>query len=540
VECPLKYRVINNGDPLPTRHAESILVPVQGNQTVILEPIGSESMPLTYKAILPLIQAVEAPASGTTQSGVWKIRGYASEYDPARNIENIKSIQLILDDDEVHYFFPLVTMGKAHTAFATAHPEYKQPNAGFEIELNTASLPMGVHQFKLRFNRVNGAPTVIQALVSITIAAPPVDQPQLPIKYNLDTPASGASVADILTVEGWVLEPHPQGLAPNGNGNIAYVEALLVGGPINTSIGVFNGPTWKYRADVAATFPQYNNGNSGFVIQYDLNQLPNVNTTTFNLVLRIYRHVGGMIEMGRAFNMTTQTSGVVEAVPPAQESRPPTAPVPTGNYRTKVGGVNIKTAADYAAPNIRTVAAGYVYQAIQQINSVWMKVRCPDGLEGYTDIPSSQFMAYSGDMLADSILAFGDNYLGVTYKFGAAPYNASTNPHFDCSSFCQFVAKNFGVTIPRGSGDQAEKYNPKLSREQLRKGDFMYFSVSSRPDDYSNGVAHVGIYAGDNRILHTYSVNGGPVMFMTLTTSWWGRFKWGARWITPNGDGYIH
>ncbi|GGD63762.1 C40 family peptidase [Paenibacillus nasutitermitis] len=112
---------------------------------------------------------------------------------------------------------------------------------------------------------------------------------------------------------------------------------------------------------------------------------------------------------------------------------------------------------------------------------------------------------------ASKVISIGDNYLGVKYKLGA---KSGISTAFDCSSFTQYVFKKAGISLPRTSAAQAKK-GKAVSRKNLKKGDLVFFSTPSS----GKRVGHVGIYAGNNKILHTYGKGG--VKFTSLGNSYW-------------------
>lgn len=129
--------------------------------------------------------------------------------------------------------------------------------------------------------------------------------------------------------------------------------------------------------------------------------------------------------------------------------------------------------------------------------------------------PSQEAYAYSTSE-ANKVIAEGKIYLKRPYKFGAS---SSTTKYFDCSSFTQRVYKAVGVNLPRTSRSQATVGKPVL-KSQLKIGDLVFFRSSGSS---SNRITHVAIYAGDNKILHTYGKPG--VTFSTFKgTSWEKRF----------------
>jgi cell wall-associated NlpC family hydrolase len=114
----------------------------------------------------------------------------------------------------------------------------------------------------------------------------------------------------------------------------------------------------------------------------------------------------------------------------------------------------------------------------------------------------------------DQIIQTGQKYLGTPYKFGA---KSGDTRYFDCSSFVQYVFKQHGISLPRTSRQQAT-VGMTVAKSQLKKGDLIFFKLRS-----SGGkIGHVAIYAGDNKVLHTYGKGG--VRFDSLSAPW---LKWG-------------
>ncbi|USG67107.1 C40 family peptidase [Brevibacillus ruminantium] len=115
---------------------------------------------------------------------------------------------------------------------------------------------------------------------------------------------------------------------------------------------------------------------------------------------------------------------------------------------------------------------------------------------------------------ADHVISVGKRYLGTPYKFGSP---SSTTRTFDCSSFVQRVYKvAVNKSLPRTSRAQAT-VGQTVSKSNLKKGDLIFFKAS--PTTKSKRITHVAIYAGNNKLLHTYGKPG--VTFSTFKgTSW--------------------
>lgn len=111
---------------------------------------------------------------------------------------------------------------------------------------------------------------------------------------------------------------------------------------------------------------------------------------------------------------------------------------------------------------------------------------------------------------AEKILSTGKQFLGVKYRLGAP---SGVTYAFDCSSFVQYIYKKNGITLPRTTVQQVTR-GKKVTRGYLSKGDLVFFTGSS-----GKSIGHVGVYAGSNRILHTYGKTG--VTISSLGTSYW-------------------
>lgn len=101
----------------------------------------------------------------------------------------------------------------------------------------------------------------------------------------------------------------------------------------------------------------------------------------------------------------------------------------------------------------------------------------------------------SSSSKGDKALSYAKKQLGEKYKYGSAGPNA-----WDCSGLTMKAWKSVGVNLPHSSKTQYKK-GKKVSKSDLRKGDLVFF--------YS-GPSHVGIYAGDGKIVHA-SKPGTPV-----------------------------
>lgn len=114
-------------------------------------------------------------------------------------------------------------------------------------------------------------------------------------------------------------------------------------------------------------------------------------------------------------------------------------------------------------------------------------------------------------------------YLGWPYAMGGVG-----QPAFDCSGFVCRVYARSGYALPRVSRDQAKIGEP-VPLNQLRPGDLLFFAESGRP------ISHVGIYAGNNQIVHASS-GQGEVVVADLSQRWFQTHLVSARRILTSTE----
>ncbi|WP_306325524.1 C40 family peptidase [Streptomyces venezuelae] len=100
--------------------------------------------------------------------------------------------------------------------------------------------------------------------------------------------------------------------------------------------------------------------------------------------------------------------------------------------------------------------------------------------------------------------------LGKPYQSGAEGPNA-----YDCSGLTMWAYGKAGVDLTRTTYTQ-QNDGTKIGRSQLKPGDLVFF----------NGLSHVGLYAGNNTILHAPKP-GASVRYESM--SYMGTFQFGVR-----------
>lgn len=103
------------------------------------------------------------------------------------------------------------------------------------------------------------------------------------------------------------------------------------------------------------------------------------------------------------------------------------------------------------------------------------------------ELPASD----SASKLRAQIVSYAKQFTGVPYSWGG------TGPSgFDCSGLTQYVARKFGVALPRVSYQQAN-YGKRVSIRGLSPGDLVAWDNSSR----NNGADHIALYIGNGMII---------------------------------------
>jgi len=116
--------------------------------------------------------------------------------------------------------------------------------------------------------------------------------------------------------------------------------------------------------------------------------------------------------------------------------------------------------------------------------------------------------------------------LGIRYRFGGSSYAG-----MDCSAFVKKVFSSLSLPLPRTAREQYALGNDVPSGD-LQKGDLLFYHT------YADFPSHVGIYIGNDQMIHASS-EGGRVMISRINTPYFLSRFLGARRIPSNGGEFL-
>lgn len=111
-----------------------------------------------------------------------------------------------------------------------------------------------------------------------------------------------------------------------------------------------------------------------------------------------------------------------------------------------------------------------------------------------------------------ALIAEAEKYLGYPYVWGGSKPSTS----FDCSGFVCWVLDNSGVyPMSRTNAQGIFNQTTPIAPSEAKPGDIIFFTGTY---DSSGPVSHVGIYVGDNMMIHCAS---GGVQYARMDTKYW-------------------
>lgn len=269
----------------------------------------------------------------------------------------------------------------------------------------------------------------------------------------------------------------------------------------------------------------------------------NSSTTTIVTASSAYAKSSDSVSKANTTVSTETTSAPASVSPSAVSNEPGTGVVEKG--------VNFRAQPTTGSPVLRVLAVGESFTALEQPSAAWVKIKDKDGVTGYV---SADYVSYTlapsetavlnevpaqtidevedlpynppqpavtmpslatgsplDEASADRIIASALALQGVTH-YGFGKNEAPTL--FDCSSFTRYIYGLEGIDLAWGTRYQKD-VGIEVERGQWQKGDLLFFSGGD-----PSVITHVGIYAGDNKLIHNSPSLDG-IAISNLDLNYW-------------------
>ena len=139
-----------------------------------------------------------------------------------------------------------------------------------------------------------------------------------------------------------------------------------------------------------------------------------------------------------------------------------------------------------------------------EVRGEWVQVFRPDGKEGWVragEVMDFEQWIRSREATETALLETAEARLGTPYMWGGASVK-----HFDCSGFTQFVYRQAGIVLPRNAREQIYTGEEiPYDFAQMRPGDLIFYGTPASGNK-KMVVAHVAMYIGDRKIIHSSQV----------------------------------
>ena len=113
------------------------------------------------------------------------------------------------------------------------------------------------------------------------------------------------------------------------------------------------------------------------------------------------------------------------------------------------------------------------------------------------------------DEVFAAIIKEAEKYLGYPYVWGGS----SPSTSFDCSGFVSWVINHSGWDVGRLGAQGLCNICTPVSSVNVKPGDLVFFTGTYD----TPGVSHVGIYVGNNMMIHC----GDPISYANLNSNYW-------------------
>lgn len=210
----------------------------------------------------------------------------------------------------------------------------------------------------------------------------------------------------------------------------------------------------------------------------------------------------------------TNTSSTTSSSTSSSNSTSSTVNNNIGKIATvKTSALNVRSGAGTSYSVINKVYSGNKVKIVGYNSNGWYNIELSSGAKGWcsakylgdfkegslnqSSSSSSNTQSNSNNQTqsqkVQAVINLAKAQLGKPYVWGAEGPNS-----FDCSGLTQYVYKKAAnVSLPRSSKTQGT-VGTYVSKSNLQSGDLVFFD-----SDYGNTISHVGIYIGNNEMIHS-------------------------------------
>lgn len=178
---------------------------------------------------------------------------------------------------------------------------------------------------------------------------------------------------------------------------------------------------------------------------------------------------------------------------------------------TSGSAVNLRSGAGTSYGVVKCLWSLGTALSVTGVSGNWLKVRDAGGSEGYV---RSDLLSYGaptaiaappadvGAAVGEQLVATAKQYLGYPYSWGGM----SPSDGFDCSGFANYIYNLYGYSLERVAQSIYIHDGTSVGKDELRPGDLLFFGSGT------GSIDHVGIYAGNNQMVHSSNYDTGVVL----------------------------
>ncbi len=202
--------------------------------------------------------------------------------------------------------------------------------------------------------------------------------------------------------------------------------------------------------------------------------------------------------------------------------------------KASISGLSVRSAPNSTSSVIGSLDKGDLVAFMGEENGWYTTVYKEK--RGYVSAKYCEVLQFSkGEDRIEKVIEEGKKLLGYPYVWGSQRYHwgngilntAFVEGKYDCSALMQYIFYKTDKTLLGVTSREQAAQVRKLDRASLQRGDLMFFTNSSRKNLTGiERVGHVGLYLGNNYILHTAS---DYACIEEISATRWSYFMWGGR-----------